>query len=121
MTPTTILAVDLGAESGRVMAVRYDGNTLHLQELHRFPNLPVTVRGTLHWDILRLWRDVEDGIAKGRALQPASLGVDTWAVDFGLLDGQGTLLGNPVHYRDRRTNGMLEQVFARVGKAAVFE
>lgn len=118
---TTVLAVDLGAESGRVMAVHYDGAGLRLEEVHRFPNVPVRVRDTLHWDILRLWRDVQDGIAKGRALGPASVGVDTWAIDFGLLDAQGALLGNPVHYRDRRTEGMMEHVFGRVGRADVFE
>ena len=121
MATQSVLAVDLGAESGRVMAVHYDGNTLRLEELHRFPNTTVTVRGTLHWDLLRLWRDIQEGIAKGQALHPASIGVDTWAVDFGLLDAQGELIGNPVHYRDRRTDGMMEQVFARVPQAEVFE
>jgi rhamnulokinase len=121
MSTHTILAVDLGAESGRVMAVHYDGGTLRLEELHRFPNTTVAVRGTLHWDFLRLWQDIQDGIAKGLALRPASLGVDTWGVDFALLDAAGDLLGNPVHYRDQRTDGMMEQVFARVDRADVFE
>ena len=120
MADKTVLAVDLGAESGRVMAVRFDGATLALDELHRFPNAPVTVRGTLHWDVLRLWSDVEAGIGRGKALKPASVGVDTWGVDFGLLDAQDRLLGNPVHYRDGRTDGMLEQIFARVGRPDVF-
>src|SRR5437764_13304083 len=117
MATQTVLAVDLGAESGRVMAVHYDGTGLRLEELHRFPNTTGTVRGTLHWDLLRLWRDIREGIATGQSLHPASIGVDTWAVDFGLLDAQGELIGNPVHYRDRRTDGMLEQVFARVRQA----
>lgn len=120
MIQKTVLAVDLGAESGRVMAVQYGGSTLHIQELHRFPNTPVPVRGTLYWDVLRLWRDIQAGIAKGMALQPASIGVDTWGVDFALLDAHGDLIGNPVHYRDRRTDGMLERVAARVGKEAIF-
>ena len=120
MTSKTVLAVDLGAESGRVMAVHYTGSTLQLEELHRFSNTTVTVRGTLHWDVLRLWRDIQGGIAKGMALQPASIGVDTWGVDFALLDTAGDLIGNPVHYRDRRTDGMLERVVARVGKQAIF-
>lgn len=121
MTRQTVLAVDLGAESGRVMAVHFRNDALWAEELHRFPNTAVTVRGTLHWDFLRLWQDIQAGITKGLSLQPASLGVDTWGVDFALLDDQGELLGNPVHYRDRRTNGMLELAAARVGRAQVFE
>ena len=121
MNSKTVFAIDLGAESGRVMAVHYDGQGLHLEELYRFPNVSVTVNGTLHWDFLRLWRDIQDGIDKGKALQPASMGVDTWGVDFGLLDVQGHLIGNPVHYRDARTTGMMEALFARVPKAQVFE
>jgi len=127
MTTQTVLAVDLGAESGRVMAVHVTaaavrGNdTLQVEELHRFPNTTVSVRGTLYWDFLRLWRDIQAGLTQGLALRPASIGVDTWGVDFALLDAQGELLGNPVHYRDRRTEGMMELVLARVGKAWVFE
>lgn len=117
----TVLTVDLGAESGRVMAVSFDGQTLHLEELHRFPNRPVTVRGTLHWDILHLWDDIQMGIARGKSYQPAALGVDTWGVDFGVLDGQGTLLSNPVHYRDGRTNGMMERLFDKVPRNSVYE
>ena len=120
MASKTVLAVDLGAESGRVMAVAFDGRSLHLQELHRFTNTTVTVNGRLHWDFLRLWGDIQTGIAKGKALHPASIGVDTWGVDFGLLDSQGNLIGNPVHYRDGRTVGMMETAFARVSKADIF-
>ncbi|GAB4580159.1 MAG: rhamnulokinase family protein [Anaerolineales bacterium] len=118
--PLTTLAIDLGAESGRVMAVHFNGHTLALEELHRFPNPSVTIHGTLHWDFLRLWSDIRAGIEKGKALKPVSLGVDTWGVDFGLLDAQGRLIGNPVHYRDKRTEGMMEKVFARVPRAEVF-
>ncbi|MFW5942859.1 MAG: rhamnulokinase [bacterium] len=121
MAQETVLAVDLGAESGRVMAVHFDGSSLSLQELHRFANTPVTVRGTLYWNALGLWRDVQDGLQKGRSLQPASVGVDTWGVDFGLLDEQGRLVGNPVHYRDGRTEGMMEVAFARVPRAEIFQ
>lgn len=121
MTTKTVLTVDLGAESGRVMAVQFDGATLHLEELHRFPNRVVSVRDTLHWDILRLWDDIQIGIGKGKHHHPAAIGVDTWAVDFALLDAQGTLLGNPVHYRDRRTNGMMEHVFERMPQSAIYE
>lgn len=99
--------MDLGAESGRVMAVSFDGRFLHLQELHRFPNTTVTINGTLHWDFLRLWGNIQAEIEKRKALNPASIGVDTWGVDFGLLDSQGNLIGNPVHYRDGRTANMM--------------
>ncbi len=120
MAQKTVLAVDIGAESGRVMAVHFDGRTLHLQELHRFPNTAVTVHHTLYWDILHLWRDIQTGIEKGKAHQPASIGVDTWGVDFALLDRQDNLIGNPVHYRDGRTTGMMERAFARVPQAEIF-
>ena len=120
MSQKTVLAVDLGAESGRVMAVRFDGQRLSLEELHRFANPLTTINGTIHWDFLHLWREIAAGITKGKALKPASLGVDTWGVDFGLLDKQGNLIGNPVNYRDPRTEGMMEKVFAKVPKAEVF-
>lgn len=120
MAAHTVLAVDLGGESGRVMAVHYANETLQIEELHRFPNTSVRVRETLHWDFLRLWHDIQTGIAKGMALQPRSLGVDTWGVDFGLLDAAGDLIGNPVHYRDGRTDGMMERMFTRMSKAEIF-
>ena len=120
MTAKTVLAVDLGAESGRVMAVQFDGRSLNLEELHRFPNTTVTINGTLHWDFLRLWGDIQTGIEKGKALNPASIGVDTWGVDFGLLDSQGNLIGNPVHYRDSRTDDMMARVFDSVPRAEIF-
>lgn len=118
---TTVLAVDLGAESGRVMAVHFDGARLDLEELHRFANPVTTVRGTLHWDMLHLWRNIQQGIEHGKKHQPVSLGVDTWAIDFGLLDEQGGLLGNPVCYRDSRTSGMMEAAFAKVPPRDIFE
>src|SRR5215213_7553098 len=92
------LAVDLGASSGRVMLGRWDGQQFDLHELHRFLNGPVQVRGHLHWDVLRLWQEIKAGIAHYGAQfdEPlVSIGIDTWAVDFGLLDAQGRLLGNP--------------------------
>lgn len=120
MPGRTVLSVDLGAESGRVVAVNFDRQQLALEELHRFPNTTVTLNDTLHWDFLRLWGDIQVGIEKGKALQPASIGVDTWGVDFGLLDNQGTLIGNPVNYRDKRTNNMMERAFAKVQQAEIF-
>jgi rhamnulokinase len=121
MAAKTVLAVDLGAESGRVMGVRFDGAALALDEIHRFPNRPVFVGDTLHWDVLDLWRNIKEGVEAGRAGRPAALGVDAWGVDFGLLDAQGVLISTPVHYRDRRTDGMPERVFAKVPRREVFE
>lgn len=109
---TAVAAVDLGASSGRVMVGRVGPGRLELAEAHRFPNVPVEVRGTLHWDILSLFSGVLDGlrVAGRRAPDLASVGIDSWAVDYGLLDSAGCLLGNPVHYRDRRTDGIVAKV-----------
>lgn len=117
-------AIDLGAESGRVMLGRLSDAALSLEEVHRFPNVPVHVHGSLQWDIHRLWSDVKHGLAScvSRAGgPPVSLGVASWGVDFGLLGNDGHLLGNPVHYRDRRTNGMMEEAFRRVPRAEIYE
>src|SRR6266581_1789356 len=100
-----IAAVDLGASGGRVMAGRAGPGLLELTEAHRFPNVPVPAGGTLHWDILRLYAGVLDGLrAVSRDFELASVGVDSWGVDYALLDASGALLGNPVHYRDARTD-----------------
>ncbi len=115
-----VIAVDLGAESGRVTRVVFDGDKVRLDEVHRFPNTPVQVAGTLHWDVLGMWREITTGIEKARA-GAASIGVDSWGVDHALLDRDGKLIGNPVHYRDRRTDGMYDWVFARVPRREVFE
>lgn len=102
------LAVDLGASGGRVIAGEVGRERLGLTEVHRFPNVPVHAGGTLHWDVLRLYRDMLDGLRAACAggQQAASAGIDSWAVDYGLLDESGALLGNPVHYRDARTSGV---------------
>lgn len=106
-------AVDLGASSGRVMAGRVGPDSLELTEAHRFPNRPVRTPDGLRWDILALYAGVLDGLrAAGPALD--SVGIDSWAVDYGLLDADGALLGNPVHYRDARTEGVAEKVWATV-------
>jgi rhamnulokinase len=120
--PLSFLALDLGAESGRAMLGRFDGQRLQLSEMHRFPNIPVRLPDGLHWDILRLWSEVKQGI--GLAVRDkrdlASIGIDTWAVDYGLLDRGGALLSNPYHYRDSRTDGMLEEAFRRVSREEIF-
>ncbi len=117
----TVLAIDLGAESGRVMAVHFDGQSLQTEELHRFSNIPIAINGTLHWNILQLWHNIITGIEKGKKYKPASLGVDSWGVDFGLLDSNGELISNPVHYRDGRTHNMMEKVLSFIPKTQIFE
>ncbi|MGB3439347.1 MAG: rhamnulokinase family protein [Actinophytocola sp.] len=96
-----VAAADLGAASGRVMAASVGADTLELRECHRFPNRPVRAHGTLHWDILALYQGVLDGLAAAGPVD--GIGIDSWAVDYGLIDADGALLGNPVHYRDERT------------------
>ena len=119
---TVVAAADLGASSGRVMAGQVTAGRsagsargVRLRVAHRFPNGPVAVAGTLHWDILRLHADLVAGLAAaGRNFELASVGIDAWGVDYGLLDPAGALLGNPVHYRDRRTEGVPARVAANV-------
>lgn len=122
------VAVDLGASSGRVIVGRVlEGHAgeqrIELHEVNRFPNGPVDVGGTLHWDVLRLYQGITDGLraaageihARGDVL--AGIGIDSWAVDYGLLDSDGALLANPVHYRDSRTAGVPDRVFAQISAA----
>ena len=119
----TFAAVDLGAQSGRVAVGRFDGERLGVTEVHRFPNVPVRTRGTLNWDILRLYQDVLHGLraAAHEADHVDSVAVDSWAVDFALIDSKGRLVQNPVHYRDvrraRAMDGVLMRVPARVATA----
>ncbi|KAB2976310.1 rhamnulokinase [Streptomyces sp. SS1-1] len=111
-------AVDLGASSGRVMVGRVGPGTLELTEAHRFPNRPVRVPEGLRWDVLALYAGVLDGL---RAAGPVdSVGIDGWAVDYGLLDADGGLLGNPVHYRDTRTDGVARTVWEAVPPAELY-
>ncbi|HKJ54531.1 MAG TPA: hypothetical protein VJ978_00960, partial [Nitriliruptoraceae bacterium] len=108
----TVAAVDLGATSGRVMLARVGPDTLELTEVGRFPNEPVEVDGTLQWDVLALWSGIVDGLAAAvdAAGRLDAIGIDSWAVDYGLLDADGRLVGNPVHYRDARTEGQVDAV-----------
>ncbi|MDO8589029.1 MAG: rhamnulokinase family protein [Armatimonadota bacterium] len=118
------LAFDLGAESGRGVVGLLDGPTLRLEEVHRFPNEPIRLNDGLHWDILRLLHEIKRGFracAQAHGTDISGVGVDTWGVDFGLLDRDGGLLGNPYHYRDDRTNGMLEEAFKRVPRSEIYE
>lgn len=116
---TRIAAVDLGASSGRVIVGDVGAGAVRLTEVARFANTPVRVQGTLHWDILGLYQGILDGLrTAGRDGAVASVGVDSWAVDYGLLDGDGRLLGNPVHYRDARTDAVVSPVPAAALYAA---
>lgn len=117
------LAFDFGASSGRAMLAKFDGETITLEEKHRFSNDPVTVNGGMYWDILRLFHEIKQGILKCANSGDRDIdciGIDTWGVDYGLLDEHDQLLGNPYHYRDTRTDGMYEEAFARVPKEEIF-
>lgn len=119
-----LLAIDLGAESGRAILGMLRDDKLVLNEIHRFPNIPVRLPDGLHWDVLRLWTEIKNAItiaARQCNKQALSIGIDTWGVDFGLLDRCGALIGNPYHYRDNRTDGMMEQAFARMPREKIFE
>ena len=120
--PARVLAVDLGASSGRVMLGEVTDSSVALRELHRFDNRPVSVAGTLHWDVLSLWAGILDGLREARRLTDVrSVGVDSWAIDYALLDADGQLLGNPVHYRDGRTDGVAAAVFEQITAVRLFQ
>jgi rhamnulokinase len=123
MADKTYLAIDMGASSGRHVLGHFDGSQLKLQEAYRFENGPVEVHGSLYWDLLGLWNHVRRGLhaAAGQASDIASVGVDTWGVDFGLLGRGDELLGNPYNHRDRRTNGMLDEALRRLPKEQIFQ
>lgn len=117
-----LLAFDLGAESGRGVLGAFDGKRLTLEVVHRFPNGPVRTLDTLHWDVLRLYSEMLTALRRCAAEQGGidAVGVDTWGVDFALLGRGGTLLGNPRHYRDPHTEGVMEAAFARVPRLEIF-
>ena len=115
-------AVDLGAQSGRVAVGQFDGERITVDEVHRFANVPVRVRGTLQWDVLRLYADVLDGLhAATRDHVVESVAVDSWGVDFGLLDRAGRLVQNPVHYRDSRRAAAVDGVYSRVAPRDLYD
>jgi len=118
------IAADLGAESGRVMLGTVGADKLSLQEVHRFANEPVEEDGSLRWNFKALLSEVKAGIsmaAKAAEAQVSGIGFDSWGVDFGLIDGDGELIENPYHYRDRRTNGVREKAFELMSKRAIYE
>ncbi len=117
------LAFDFGASSGRAMLAKFDGEKITLEEKHRFSNDPVIVNGDMHWDVLRLFHEIKQGILKCANSGDRDIdciGIDTWGVDYGLLDKNDKLLGNPYHYRDTRTDGMFEKAFEVVPKQEIF-
>lgn len=118
------LAFDFGASSGRAILAKFDGEKLTLEEKHRFSNDPVNINGDLHWDVLRLFFEIKQGILKCANSGDRDInciGIDTWGVDYGLLDKNDKLLGNPYHYRDTRTEGMYDEAFKLVPKAEIFK
>lgn len=123
MSEKVFLGIDLGAESGRVMAGLWDGKKIRLEELHRFANGGVNICDTLRWNTVNLWAEIQNGlVAAGKKYGKSvvSAGVDTWGVDYALLSKSGELLGLPFHYRDARTRGGLQKAFARVPREEIF-
>ena len=124
MADLKMLAIDLGASSGRGIVGKFDGNKISLEEIHRFDNNVVNLRGNLYWDTLALFTEIKNAI-RSCALSDnkdiKSIAIDTWGVDYGLLDKGGRLIGHPYCYRDpRTTNGIMEEVFAKLGKKELY-
>lgn len=126
-TTATVLAFDMGASSGRALVgelveLETGGNQLRVTEIHRFPNHAIHVGEHLHWDTLRLLHEMKKGIrfAFQQGYTPETFGIDTWGVDFGLIDANGELIGNPYHYRDAQTEGLIEEVNGLIGREQLF-
>lgn len=116
-----VLAFDFGASSGRAIIGCFDGDKITLEEVHRFSNDPVSVGGTVYWDVLRLFYEIKQGIIKAKIAGGFdSIGIDTWGVDFGLIDSEGKLMENPVHYRDARTVGLVDEAFKTMPKERLY-
>lgn len=117
-----VLAIDLGASSGRGILATYDNGKINLEEIHRFENNGVMVRGTLYWDVIYLFNQIKQAIVNARLNGGFdTIGIDTWGVDFGIIDENGDLITNPVHYRDARTDGIPEEVFEEISKQNVYD
>lgn len=116
-----VLAFDFGASSGRAIIGCFDGEKITLEEVHRFSNDPVSVGGTVYWDVLRLFHEIKQGIIKARMAGGFdSIGIDTWGVDFGLIDAEGKLMENPIHYRDARTAGLVDEAFKTLPREKIY-
>ena len=122
MKKLNLLGFDFGASSGRAMLGVYDGKTVELTEIHRFSNDPVMINGRFVWDVQRLFFEMKAGLVKcaKAGIKLDGIGIDTWGVDYGLLDQNGALLGIPVNYRDARTDGMMEEAFKIMPKEEIF-
>src|SRR5215469_1257523 len=114
------LAFDLGAESGRAVLAHVRSGVITTEEIHRFRNQPVEYGGSLHWDAPGLWREILHALASFEGVALSGIGVDAWGVDYALLGERGELLENPYHYRDKRTDGVMELVFAKVSKQQIY-
>ena len=124
MKSLNLVAFDLGASSGRAILGTMSGNRLAIRPVHQFSNGPVDLNGHLFWDVLRFVSEIKEGLSRASSVASgslASLGIDTWGVDYGLLDSSGQLLGVPFHYRDQRTAGMFDEAFRRMEKKKIFE
>jgi rhamnulokinase len=121
MAMRRLLAFDLGAESGRALLGTIDGGRLTIEEKHRFGNPTGRMRGHLYWNLLGQWEHLKQGLRNCAGVRLDGIGVDTWGVDFGLIGRGGEVLGNPVHYRDARTEGVMEQTFARLPRERIFQ
>jgi rhamnulokinase len=123
MSDKVYLAIDIGAESGRLIAGIWNGKKIRLEEIHRFTNGSVALGETIRWDVLRLWSEIQHGLAlagKKFGKKIVSVGADTWGVDFVLLNRQDEILGQPYHYRDARTHGLMEAAFKKISRAEIF-
>ncbi len=122
--PSTYIALDIGAGSGRAVVGTIDRDKMEIREINRFVNEPVKTNGVLYWDILYLWNQVIKSLkiyAKEGYPSPCGIAVDTWGVDFGLIGNDGTLLGNPVHYRDNRTERILSEISKQIEIVTLYE
>ena len=123
MADKVYLAVDLGAGSGRLMAGRFDSKTIKLEEVSRWASAPVKIGNSFHWDVEAIFGEIVSAVKKARSLYGdaiVSLGIDTWGVDYGLLDESDKLLNMPYIYRDSRTDGMMDSVFAKISKKEIY-
>src|SRR5512133_1292888 len=115
------LAFDLGAESGRAVLGRLNSGVITTEEVHRFPNGPVEQAGSLHWNVTGLWLELRRALSRLEDIELGGIGVDAWGVDYVLLGERGDLLQDPYHYRDQRTDGVMDVVLAKVSKREIYE
>ena len=123
MKTKKFLVFDFGASNGRASIADFDGNKFDFELIHRFDNIPVYASGTLYWDFLKLFSELKTGLAAGFKKHDDinSMGIDTWGVDFGLIDKNGKLIANPIHYRDEKRNSVCEEVFNIISKERLFD